>query len=175
MTNSATKSAIITGASGGIGMVAKRLAKDGFAVGALCRQPARRKQSSRIKGADGHAIAVQADVANAADVERLFKKTLDAFGRIDVVVNSAGIMPLGRIADGDMEVFDKVIATNLRGAFLVLGQAAQHVVKAAASSLYRAAYWPSRFQPTVRTSLPRRVLRDLSTCSTTNYAVATSP
>ena len=42
-------------------------------------------------------------------------------------MNSAGIMPLGRIADGDMEVFDKVIATNLRGAFLVLRQAAQHV------------------------------------------------
>ena len=46
-----------------------------------------------------------------------------------MVVNSAGIMPLGRIADGDMEVFDKVIATNLRGAFLVLRQAAQHVVE----------------------------------------------
>ncbi len=67
------------------------------------------------------------DVANADDVERLFKKTLDTFGRIDVVVNSAGIMPLGRIADGDIETFDKVIATNLRGAFLVLRQAAQHV------------------------------------------------
>jgi len=68
-------------------------------------------------------------VANATDVERLFKKTLDTFDKIDVVVNSAGIMPLGRIADGDMEAFDKVIATNLRGAFLVLRQAAQHVVE----------------------------------------------
>jgi Enoyl-(Acyl carrier protein) reductase len=46
-----------------------------------------------------------------------------------VVVNSAGIMPLGRIADGDVEVFDKVIAINLRGAFLVLRQAARHVVE----------------------------------------------
>jgi len=82
-----------------------------------------------ITSAGGQAIAVQADVANAADVERLFKKTLDTFGRIDVVVNSAGIMPLGRIADGDIEVFDTVMATNLRGAFLVLRQAAQHVVE----------------------------------------------
>jgi 3-oxoacyl-[acyl-carrier protein] reductase len=82
---------------------------------------------NEIKSASGQAIAVQADVANAAEVEHLFKDTLDTFGRIDVVVNSAGIMPLGRIADGDLEVFDKVIAINLRGAFLVLAQAAQHV------------------------------------------------
>jgi 3-oxoacyl-[acyl-carrier protein] reductase len=82
-----------------------------------------------IKSAGGQAIAGQADVANAADVERLFKDTLDTFGRIDVVVNCAGIMPLLSIADGDLDVFDKVIAINLRGAFLVLGKAAQHVVE----------------------------------------------
>jgi 3-oxoacyl-[acyl-carrier protein] reductase len=80
-----------------------------------------------ITSAGGHAIAVQADVANAADVERLFKETLATFGRIDVVVNCAGIMPLLPIADGDLEVFDKVIATNLRGTFVVLGQAARHI------------------------------------------------
>jgi 3-oxoacyl-[acyl-carrier protein] reductase len=56
-----------------------------------------------------------------------FKEALDTFGAIDVVVNCAGIMPLVRIADGDMEMFDKVIATNLRGSFIVLGQAARHV------------------------------------------------
>ena len=66
-------------------------------------------------------------MANAAEVERLFKKTLDTLGKIDVVVNCTGIVPLVRIADSDVEVFDKVIATNLRGAFIVLGQAARHV------------------------------------------------
>jgi len=66
-------------------------------------------------------------VAKPADVERLFKQTLDAFGTIDVVVHSAGIMPLLPIAGGDVEAFDKVIATNLRGTFVVLAQAAQHV------------------------------------------------
>ena len=80
-----------------------------------------------IKAAGGQGIAVQADIANAADVERLFQHTLDAYGGVDVVVNNAGIMPLVPIAKGDIEVFDKVIATNLRGAFLVLVQAAQHV------------------------------------------------
>jgi 3-oxoacyl-[acyl-carrier protein] reductase len=70
---------------------------------------------------------VQADIANAADVERLFQQTLDAYRGVDVVVNNAGIMPLVPIAKGDIEVFDKVIATNLRGAFLVMVQAAKHV------------------------------------------------
>lgn len=82
---------------------------------------------AEIKADGGRAIAVQANVAIVADVERLFKDALDTFGAIDVVVNCAGIMPLVRIADGDLEVFDKVIATNLRGAFIVLGQAARHV------------------------------------------------
>ena len=82
---------------------------------------------AEINKPGGKAIAVQADVAKAADVERLFKQTREAFGRIDVVVHSAGIMPLLPIPGGDVETFDKVIATNLRGAFLVLGQAAQHV------------------------------------------------
>src|SRR6266436_1917691 len=132
MTNTSTRTAIITGASGGIGRaVALRLARDGFGVVVNYAGNAAKAEGvvNEIKSASGHAIAVQADVANATDVESLFKKTLDTFNRIDVVVNSAGIMPLGRIADGDMEVFDKVIATNLRGAFLVLRQAAQHVVE----------------------------------------------
>src|SRR2546428_12373225 len=126
------KVALVTGASAGIGRaVALRLARDGFAVVVNYAGNAAKAEGvvNEIKSAAGQAIPVQADVANAADVERLFKKTLDTFGRIDVVVNSAGIMPLGRIADADIEVFDKVIATNLRGAFLVLRQAAQHVVE----------------------------------------------
>jgi 3-oxoacyl-[acyl-carrier protein] reductase len=82
---------------------------------------------AEIKAAGGHAIAVQADVANVAEVESLFKQTQETFGRIDVVVNNAGIMPLSPIAKGDVANFDRVIATNLRGAFLVLGQAARHI------------------------------------------------
>jgi 3-oxoacyl-[acyl-carrier protein] reductase len=122
--------AIVTGASRGIGRaVAKRLAHDGFAVVVNYSGNAAKAQEAvdEIKAAGGQAIAVQADVAVATDVERLFKQTLDTFGTIDVVVNSAGIMPLARITDGDLDAFDKVIATNLRGAFLVLSQAARHV------------------------------------------------
>jgi len=70
---------------------------------------------------------VQADVANGADVERLFKETVDIFRGLNVVVNCVGIMPLSPIAAGDLELFDKVITTNLRGTFVVLGQASRQV------------------------------------------------
>jgi 3-oxoacyl-[acyl-carrier protein] reductase len=105
------------------------LARDGFGVVVNYAGNSAKAAEvvEEIKSAGGKAVAVQADVAKAAEVERLFKETLDAFGRIDVVVNSAGIMPLSPIAKGDLETFDKVISTNLRGTFLVLAQAAQHV------------------------------------------------
>ena len=125
-----SKVALVTGASGGIGrVVAKRLASDGFAIAVhYAGNPAKAEAVvTEIKGAGGKAIASQADVAKPADVETLFKQTLDAFGTIDVVVHSAGIMPLLPITGGDVETFDKVIATNLRGTFLLLAQAAQHV------------------------------------------------
>ena len=110
MTNSATKSAIVTGASGGIGSsIAKRLAKDGFSVVVnYAGKPAPAKAVvADLEAAGGRAIAVQADVANSEDVERLFKESMDAFGGPDVVVHCAGIMPLFPIASGDVAAFDK--------------------------------------------------------------------
>src|SRR4029078_13478633 len=124
------KVAIVTGASGGIGrVVAKRLATDGFAIVVHYAGNSAKAESvvTEIKDDGRNAIAVQADVAKAADIETLFKQTLEAFGKVDVVVHSAGIMPMLPISGGDIETFDKVIAINLRGTFLVLGQAAQHV------------------------------------------------
>ena len=130
MTQTTAKSAIVTGASGGIGRaVALRLAKDGFSVAVnYAGNTAKAEEAvAAIRAGGGQAIAAQADVADAKDVESLFKEVLNAFGRIDVVVNCAGIMPLTPIADGNTDLFDKVIAANLRGTFLVLSQAARHV------------------------------------------------
>lgn len=124
------KIAIVTGASRGIGRaIARRLAADGFAVvvnyaGNLAKAE---EVVNEIKSAGGNALAVQGDIAIESDVKRLFDTTLKEFGQIDVVVNNAGIMSLSPIAKGDVDSFDKVIATNLRGTFLMLSQAAQHV------------------------------------------------
>ena len=130
-TSKEKKSAIVTGASRGIGRsVATRLARDGFAVAVNYAGNATKAEEvvAEIKAAaGGQAIAVQADVASAVDVERLFKVAVDTFGGVNVVVNCAGIMPLSPIAVGDLELFDKVIATNLRGTFVVLGQAARQI------------------------------------------------
>src|SRR6266404_5956124 len=111
MKTSPTKSAIVTGGSGGIGrVVAKRLASDGFAITVhYSGNPAKAEAvGAEIDNAGGKAIAVQANVAIAADVERLFKESMEAFGRPHVVVHCAGIMPLFPIASGDVATFDKV-------------------------------------------------------------------
>ena len=124
------KVAIVTGASGGIGRsVALRLGRDGFAVVLNYAGNAAKAESAtaEIKGAGGHAFAVRADVGDPAAVEHLFQEAHGAFGRIDVVVNSAGIMPLGPIGEGSLEAFDRLIATNLRGTFIVMSQAATQV------------------------------------------------
>jgi 3-oxoacyl-[acyl-carrier protein] reductase len=124
------KIAIVTGASRGIGRaVAKRLAQDGFAVvvNYLSNASEAEEVLAEIKVIGGEAIAVKADVANQTDVERLFEETMKKFGSVDVVVHNSGIMPLSPIGKSDVELFDKVISTNLRGAFLVLAQAAQHI------------------------------------------------
>jgi 3-oxoacyl-[acyl-carrier protein] reductase len=124
------KTAIVIGATGGIGRaVALRLAKDGFSIMAGFSGSAAKAEGvvAAINSNGGAAIAVKADIRNAEDVEQLFRTTLNTFGTIDVVVHTAGIMPMSKIADGDLEMFDEVIATNLRGTFIVLSQAAKRV------------------------------------------------
>lgn len=124
------KVAIVTGASRGIGRaVAKRLAQDGFTVVVNYMSDAAEAEEvvAELKGIGGNAVAIQADVSSPPDVERLFNETNTKFGSVDVVVHNSGIMPLSPIGKNDFDLFDKVISTNLRGAFLVLAQAAQHI------------------------------------------------
>src|SRR5262245_43782363 len=130
MTPAPTKSAIIPGASRGIGRaVALRLARDGFAVVVNYAGNTARAEEvvSAIKSAGGRAVAVQADIARATDVERLFDEAERTFGPVGVVVNSAGIMQMLPLATASEEDFDAIFTTNVRGTFNVLQQAASRV------------------------------------------------
>lgn len=119
--------ALITGASRGIGAaIARRLSADGFAVVINYAGNQERAQAlvAELQATGRAALAVQADVAEPEDVRRLFAATREHFGRLDVVINSAGVMPYAPIAVDQIDAFDQVIRTNLRGSFLVLGEAA---------------------------------------------------
>src|SRR4051794_9981227 len=118
--------AIVTGGSSGIGREgATRLGRDGYAVVIVYsgNQAAGEEAVKEVEQAGGRGIAVQADVADETAVAALFDRTEQEFGGVDVVVHAAGIMPLSPLADLDLDVFDRVVRTNLRGTIVVDQQA----------------------------------------------------
>ncbi len=124
------KSAIVTGASRGIGAaIAERLARDGFAVvinyaGGTAPAEA---LAGRIERSGGRAVAVQADVSDAAAVRRLFDSAEAAFGGVDVLVNNAGVMQLAPIGETTDELFDRQVSINLKGVFNAMREAAKRL------------------------------------------------
>jgi len=130
MTTSSNKIAIVTGGAGGIGAaVCERLARDGFTVVVNYAGNAAPAEAlvGRIETAGGRAITAQADIADAAQVARMFASAETAFGGVDVLVNNAGIMRLATIADSDDALFDRQIAVNLTGTFNTLREAARRL------------------------------------------------
>jgi 3-oxoacyl-[acyl-carrier protein] reductase len=118
--------AIVTGGSHGVGRaVARKLASADYAVAIsyLDSQSAADATVEEILAANGTAVAVRADVADALDVERLFQETIDAFGHVDVVVHAAARMILGTVAGYDPETFDALHRVSARGTFVVNQQA----------------------------------------------------
>ncbi len=124
------KVAIVTGASRGIGAaVAERLGRDGFTVivnyaGSTAEAEA---LVGKIGASGGRALAVQADVSDPRAVQEMFDTVTTKFGGIDVLVNNAGVMLLGNIADFDDATFDRQIAINLKGTFNTLREAARRL------------------------------------------------
>jgi 3-oxoacyl-[acyl-carrier protein] reductase len=130
MSTQTNKVAIVTGGSGGIGAaVAERLAQDGFTVVVNYTGNAASAQGvvARIKAAGGRAVAAQADVSDVTAVARMFDSAETAFGGVDVLVNTAGIMNLASIKDSDDALFDRHIAVNLKGTFNTLREAARRL------------------------------------------------
>jgi len=129
MNQQAQQVAIVTGASRGIGAaIARRLARDGYAVVVNYAGNAAEaaKVVDAIAAAGGSALAVRADVSDAAAVRALFDAAIAHYGRVDVLVNNAGVMPPGlpQLADTDDATFDQLFAINVKGTFNTLREAA---------------------------------------------------
>ena len=122
------KVAVVTGASKGIGAgIAKGLAAEGAAV--VVNYSSSKQGADRvvaeIKAKGGKAIAVQADVAKAADVQRLFSETKKAFGQLDVLVNNAGVYQFAPLEEITEEQFHRQFNTNVLGLLLTTQEAAK--------------------------------------------------
>ncbi|CAB56135.1 MULTISPECIES: SDR family oxidoreductase [Streptomyces] len=122
--------ALVTGGSGGIGrVVAERLARDGFAVAVqYAGNRAKAEETvAAINAVGGRALAVGGDVADEDAMGTAFDTVRSAFGGIDVVVNTAGIMILAPVETLDLADLDRMHRTNIRGTFVVNQQAARTV------------------------------------------------
>ncbi|MCM3260861.1 SDR family oxidoreductase [Paenibacillus lautus] len=124
------KVAIVTGASRGIGReIAERLAENGAKVVVnYASSPAKAEEVvGLIKQGGGEARAIQADISQVAEIERLFRETIEAYGGIDILVNNAGIMTTKPIAAMTEEDFDQQFAINVKGTYFAIQQAFRHM------------------------------------------------
>src|ERR1700719_346156 len=122
----ANQVAVVTGASKGIGAgIAKSLAEEGAAVVvnyASSKEGADRVVAEIVRNG-GKAVAVQGDVGKASDVQRIFAETKKAFGRLDVLVNNAGVYQFAPLAEITEEQFHRHFNTNVLGLLLATQEA----------------------------------------------------
>ncbi len=125
--------ALVTGASSGIGeATARALASQGAKVALLARRVDRiEKLAQEIAGRGHTALAIECDVTDQAQVRAAVTRTVGDFGRLDIVVNNAGVMLLGPIHGAPTEEWDRMIDLNLKGLMYVTHAALPHLHDAA--------------------------------------------
>ncbi len=125
------KVALVTGASSGIGRgIAEALARHGADVAVNYHRDAAGAEGTAelVRATGRRALVLGADVGAPEEVARMFTALDSAFGRIDILVNNAGIGGSGRITETTFEAWERVIRTNLHGAFLCAQQAAPRLI-----------------------------------------------
>ncbi len=133
--------ALITGASSGIGeATARALAAQGAAVAVVARREERLDALvAEVEAAGGRALAVVADVSDRAAASAAVERTVAELGRLDCVVNNAGVMLLGPIEDAPVEEWDRMLAVNVQGVLNVAHAAVGPLLAAAADGPRRVA------------------------------------
>jgi NAD(P)-dependent dehydrogenase (short-subunit alcohol dehydrogenase family) len=128
------KIALVTGAANGLGRaIALRLAEEGASLVLVdidasgLAETERQLKAAATAGSNQPPLVVNADVTEEAPVKALFKKTFDAYGRLDILVNDVGGGASGRIWEAKLEDWDHIIKLNLRSAFLCTREAAAHM------------------------------------------------
>jgi 3-oxoacyl-[acyl-carrier protein] reductase len=132
MSKLAKKVAFVTGGSRGIGAaIAKRLASDGASVAITYTKGADAAAAvvKEIEGAGGRALAIQADASDAKAVTAAVEKAVATLGKLDVLVNNAGIAIPKKFEDTTLEEMDRMIDTNVRGTFFATKAALKHMNK----------------------------------------------
>jgi len=130
--------ALVTGASSGIGEAAARaLAAEGATVALAARRKDRLDALAGELG--GSALAVEADIAQQEQAIAAVQHTVDELGRLDIVINNAGVMLLGPIAGAPTEEWDRMVDLNLKGLMYVAHAALPHLLRAAAEEPRRVA------------------------------------
>jgi 3-oxoacyl-[acyl-carrier protein] reductase len=128
------RTALVTGASRGIGRgIAVGLGAAGFqvAINYNASAEAARECAGLVEAAGGKALTVQADIGRGEDRLRLFGKVVGVFGRIDLLVNNAGVAPRVRadLLETSEQSFDDLLATNLKGPFFLTQLVARHMIE----------------------------------------------
>jgi NAD(P)-dependent dehydrogenase (short-subunit alcohol dehydrogenase family) len=133
----AGKVAVVTGAGSGIGRAAAaRFAREGAAVAVVdLAADAAKETVAHIADAGGTALALEANVADPAQVASAFEQISNEFGRLDVLYNNAGVNSSGSVADATDEDWDRSFAVNAKGTFLCSRAAAQAMLAAGSGSI----------------------------------------
>jgi 3-oxoacyl-[acyl-carrier protein] reductase len=131
MSNLNNKVAVITGSARGIGKaIAERYGSLGASVvvNYVASEGPAQETVAAIKRLGGAATAIQADVSNVADIDRLFAKTIEQYSHVDIVVANAGLELVGKLMTDITEAeFDRLFNVNTKGAFFTLARAAKYI------------------------------------------------